>query len=371
MAKTYDVAVLGGGPAAMLAAAELAAADLNVAVVVPPDSDTDCPLADWGPKDLLRAGSLAKAAVQKAGGEPFSRVVYHDAELARQAEHKYRTPAGVLVQTSALIAALRSAAEKAGAKVRSTSTRPAIRLDEDEVCILGATQTHARLLLIVHSRPSDVISELALPVRTVPQSALTVAGLDIPLSGGQGKQLAGALHVVETPERTELGMFFAVNNLLHIRVISDSAASGTRAAELSALVSGLQRVEVLPSDLPLGRAKGAVWHPPAGVALELESHVAKRCILAGTAGGFAASVTGQTLGPSVASASLAAQVAHKALRAKNVQDSLMQFKSIWRKKLAPSLRPPNTSLQMLLPLLFVNKNVVPKFTRALLYGDNV
>jgi hypothetical protein len=49
----------------------------------------------------------------------------------------------------------------------------------------------------------------------------------------------------------------------------------------------------------------------------------------------------------------------------------MTFRDVWRNELAEYLRPPNTSLQMLLPLLFVNKRIVTKFTRALLYGEDI
>ncbi len=137
------------------------------------------------------------------------------------------------------------------------------------------------------------------------------------------------------------------------------------------MLSSLQRAGMLPADLPLGRARGAVWHPPAGAALEMESHVAKRCILAGTAGGFCEPVTGQTLRPSVESALLAAQAALAALQSANTQETLMEFKTAWREHLARYLRPPSIPLHLLLPLLFVNRSMVDKFTRALLYGESI
>ncbi len=128
---------------------------------------------------------------------------------------------------------------------------------------------------------------------------------------------------------------------------------------------------MLPADLPLAKAAGAVWYPPSGMALELETHVAKRCMLVGTAGGFVESITGQTLYPGVKSALIAADIAHAALDHARVQEELMKFKNHWRKNLADYLRPPNTSLQMLLPLLFVNQQIVAKFTRALLFGETI
>ena len=168
-----------------------------------------------------------------------------------------------------------------------------------------------------------------------------------------------------------MGMFFVLGSCLHLRVISNSTASGTRAAELSMMAAGLQEAGILPAELSLGRARGAVWHPPAGTALELETHVAKCCLLVGMAGGFASGVTGQTLAPSVRSAILAAKAAIAALDSKNTQEALGKFKNSWRNALADYLRPPSTSLRMLLPLLFANENIIPKFTRALIYGENI
>ena len=49
----------------------------------------------------------------------------------------------------------------------------------------------------------------------------------------------------------------------------------------------------------------------------------------------------------------------------------MKFKTSWREHLADYLRPPNTSLRLLLPLLFVNQSIVERFTRALLYGESI
>ena len=127
----------------------------------------------------------------------------------------------------------------------------------------------------------------------------------------------------------------------------------------------------MPADLSLRGARAAVWRPPSGEALDLETHAAKRCLLLGTAGGFADSVTGQTLYPSVRSAAVAAKAAAAALTAGDPQDALMRYKNDWRKLLADSLRSPSTSVDMLMPLLMTNRQLVGKFTRAVFYGQNI
>ena len=137
------------------------------------------------------------------------------------------------------------------------------------------------------------------------------------------------------------------------------------------MVGALQQSKLLPKQLPLAKARGAVWHPPAGLALEMERHVAKRCLIMGTAGGFAESVTGQTIRPSLESAILAADTAKTALNRPDMQNKLAEFKSAWRDRQSNYLRPPSTSLHLLLPLLFVNQSIVARFTKAFLYGEAI
>jgi len=373
MRRLYDVAILGATPAGLAAACYLAKKHCDVVVVRAPTQPTECPLADWVPRTFFRMKHLPTGLVGQSKAQPFFRVCYHNATLAKEVEYRGRAVAGYFVLRSHLTKALRSAATKAGAKVVAMSAPPAIRLEEDHVELSGARHVQAQVLLVAQERPNNILSQLAMPLRTVPGDPLLVAALNIPLPARKAspQTKAGALHVVELAERTELGMFFVTGRVLHLRVVSTSHASGNRVAELSGMLRSLQDADILPSDLPAKGVKGAVWSPPAGVALELETHVAKRCLLAGTAGGFVESITGQSLTPSVRSALLAADVAIEALHSSQPQNTLMKYKTSWRKSLADYLRPPNTSLHMLLPLLFVNRRIVSKFTRALLYGENI
>ncbi len=373
MSVLHDVAVLGATPAGFAAAYVLAKAGKDVIVVAAPPSSAQCPLADWACADLFRiprlphlprlTAGLAKAAKAK----PFQAIHYHSVALDRRVEYRRRSAMGYFLQPSDLTAALASAARKAGAKVRSSSTLPVIRLEEDGILLSGSSEVAARLLIIVEGQPHDVLDDLGLAVRAPRSVPLIVAGLDVPFAGASD----GALHIVEEPERSEIGMFFAVGGHLHLRVVSSSPATGTRAAELSALVTRLQQGGAIPSKLPLHRAAGAVWRPPAGAALEQEIHVAKRCLLAGSAGGFAEVVTGQTLYASVASALLAADVAGKALAGtgKNLQATLTEYRTSWRRQLEKRLLRPSTPFQVLLPLVFANPKVARRLSAILLCGQ--
>lgn len=371
MAHVYDIAILGATPAGLAAAHYLASRKRDVVVMDSPKEASECPLADWVIAEFFKIPHLPKGLAKSVSSVPFSTVTYHNSTFDKQAEHHSRKVLGYLVQHEDLRKALSASAAKAGARIRHSTTSPAIRLDEDAVTLIGSVQLNARMLIVAHNRPESVISELSLPVRNVPQSPLMAAALELPAGAKAGKAIADGLHVVQSPQRGEMGLFFKNEDVVHIRIIRTQEAAARHVAELSSMLGAIQKAGLLPPDVDFRKAKGAVWHPPAGVALELETHVAKRCLLTGTAGGFADSITGATLMPTVTSAILAAEVADEALSAGDIQDAMMQYKSHWRSTLADHLRPPNTALNMLMPLLFVNNRIVAKFTEAMLHGQSI
>lgn len=365
MSTVHDVAILGATPAGFAAACLLAKARRDVVVIDTPPSATACPLADWTTADFFRLPGLPAGLVGKAKARPFGTVCYHSVRLDRQVPHRRSGVVGYFLQPADLTAVLAAAARKAGAKARTSVTVPIIRQMEDRICACGSTEVEARVLIVVDGHPHDVLGDLGLADRTVRPAPLIVAGVDVPVA----HRGDGALHIVEEPERSEIGMFFTLDGRLHMRVISNSPAAGMRSAELSALVARMQQTGLLPAKLPLHRARGAVWRPPGGLALELETHVSKRCVLAGTAGGFVEPVAGQALYTAVASALLAAQATLKALDSQDVCEALMAYRTSWRKQLEKRLLRPGTPFQVLLPLVFANPKVASRLTSTLLFGQ--
>ncbi len=143
-----------------------------------------------------------------------------------------------------------------------------------------------------------------------------------------------------------------------------------------AWVGGLKAKGLLPqganAENPVG---GAI---PAGAALEFESHVGKRTVLVGDAGGFASAATGEGIYPAVRSAAIAVRSILKALeadraesKASHCQDELQTFKHLWRQQLAAYLQMPNVNLTFLLPLIYTNQEIADRFGRAFLFGENL
>ncbi len=374
MAKVFDIAILGGTPASLAAGYHLAKSGRSVVLVDSPTDGHESPLCDWAPASLFSLDGMPKSLPKKCSATAFRSVRYHNVDFSKQAEHRGRTVLGYFLHPSRLCKALATEARKAGVSIRKAKRLPKVELQETGVRLSGTCKSKARLLLFAGGSASNAIGHLAMPNGGAFPSQLSIAGLDIPLTPAVAREITDkSLNLVETPKRSDLGMVFVSGNMLHARVMSESSGEAPGVEELSNLIVGLRDVGILPSRLALGKADGAVWRPQAGVAMEMNSHTAKRCLLAGSAGGFAAAVTGQTLYPSIHSALLAARCATSVLDQgdESIQEHLSVFKTSWRETLGPYLSPPDASLQMLVPLLFANKRVVPRFTRSLLNGDKI
>jgi hypothetical protein len=374
MAKVFDIAILGGAPAGLAAGYHLAKSGLSVVLVDSPADGQESPLRDWAPASLFALDGVPKSLAKKCSATPFRAVRYHNVDFTKQAQHSGRSILGYFLHPAKLCKALAAEARKAGVSLRKTTQSPHVELQEGGVVLSGSCKSKARLLLFIGGSASAAVGHLAMPNGGAFRSQLSVAGLDIPLTPAVAKGITDkSLNLIETPNRSDLGMFFVTGGALHARVMSESSGKVPGVEELSGLLSGLCDAGILPGRLSLGKADGAIWRPQAGVAMEMNSHAAKRCLLAGSAGGFAAAVTGQTLYPSIHSALLAAKCASAVLDQgdENIQEHLSVFKTSWRKTLGLYLSPPDASLQMLVPLLFANKKVVPRFTMALLNGDKI
>ncbi|MBT7171296.1 MAG: hypothetical protein HN909_05950, partial [Phycisphaerales bacterium] len=320
---------------------------------------------------------IDKGLIKTTKAAPFRSVQFHSSRLDHTADHSSRRPLGYLLPAGALTKQLSKLATKAGVTKRNSAEQLEFELGEDRVHLLTAGKTYsARFLLAAQGHPNEILGALGRTSQaSCPPQTMSAVALDVPLSPKQKeflkKSLKGDLHIFELDERSELGVAFLLGATLHIRVISTSMASGLRTTELGALLNRLQLHKILPETLKLDRAKAAAWSPPAGMALEQETHDAKRTLLVGSAGGFADSVTGQTIYPTIASALIAAQVSMEAITAATPQDTLAEFHSTWREALVDYLRPPNTSIGMLLPLLFANDRIVGRFTEAIVQGEDL
>ena len=379
MPTVYDIAVLGATPAGYAAALTLAEKKHSVAVVDCPASRTESPLVDWIPADILKHCPPLKAAAKAGTDGVFRAVRFHSPDLSAGATFKQKTHAGYTLRRDRFMKALAALARKASIRLQRARQTVRPELEEATVVLGSQRRIRARLLMMAQGSPAEAIASLGLPVRAAPKGRMVVWGIDVPF---RGRPAISELNVVAFEKLDRMGMFFAAGGRIHIRIITIGLPSSSEDDDLPVdaeagvealgdLIARLQRTELLPGRLDLSKAVAATWRPPGGSALEIESHLAKRTLLIGTAGGFVSAMSGQTIDPGVRSAMIAADVAHKALAGDGVQESLSVYKKLWREPLADRIRPPGTSLRMLMPMVLSNKAMTDRFAKALLNGKNL
>ncbi len=381
MPKTYDIAVLGATAAGYVAAVALAKKGHSVIVLNAPASssasvgDTESPLVDWVPAGVLPACPALRKVKTAAIDSLFRAVHFHSADLTGQAVYSSRSAAGFVLLMPRLIKSLASEARRAGVRCISLEKTPRINLRETVVVLNEETspprEFRADVLLIAHGQPSEVVASLGISARTAPKGRMTVCGLDASLPRRLQSSLDNAMHIAALAGANRFGTFFRAGNLLHVRIVYLAGAASHGSGELVRFIRNLQQADLLPERLNLSKATAAVWYPPGGAALEMDTHTAKRTLLIGTAGGFASAMTGATLAPSIYSAMAAADVADRALKSDRLQETLAEFKDQWRDTIAGSIRPPGTSLQMMLPMALANKAMTARFAKAFLYGESI
>jgi len=376
----YDVVVVGAGPSGACAAKFLADAGACVAIIDGVKFPRPKTCGGWLSSKAVREFPFLDAVRRTVKAAPFRRLVFHSPDLKQSAEFASRAAAGFIVRREKFDAQLLRQAVKAGAKAILGKRVVAIEAGEQAVAavLAGGSRVIGRILIGADGVHSLVAKAVGLRAHWEPQQLVVCCAKNIPLTARQQKACpAGAIHVALGFGRAP-GYAWAFPGNGHVNV-----GVGVRGGEnhhvrtlYDAWARGLQEIGLLPRGNCAANPDGAAV--PAGAALEFESHVGKRTILVGDAGGFASAATGEGIYPGIQSAAIAAGCILKALdadrkRAKGIhcQDELQTFKSLWRQTMAPHLQMPNVNVAFLLPLIYTNQEIADRFGRAFLFGDNL
>ncbi len=379
MAKTYDIAVLGATSAGYVAAATLAKMGRDVILleshqVQAGQFPTESPLADWIPSDTFKTCPFLRKIKTSATDSAFRSMHFYSADLTRQAVHSSKSVAGYTLKPEKFLKTLSDSSRQAGVRIVRFRQPVGIDLQESSVVLSEKTPSgkefRAAVLLIARGSPAEAIAEIGISAQTAPEGQMTICGLDVPLPS-PARKTPNALHVAAISGAERFGMFFQAGSALHVRIVYLSGAASNGGEELVQFIRDLQQAELVDANLDLSRSRASAWRPPGGEALDMETHTAKRTLLIGTAGGFASAMTGATLDASIRSAIVSADVADRALCSDRFQETLAEFKDKWRNTLAGNIRPPGTSLQMMMPMALANKAMTARFAKAFLYGENI
>jgi flavin-dependent dehydrogenase len=361
--KVYDLVVVGGGPAGATAALQAARRDAAVLLVEEETGSAAQTSAGWlGPAGVSLCKECGLAA-GKVGATEFKGVRLHSWDMKHSTSVEDRQLRGWLVECAAFDRALLDAAAAAGAEgLRGVELRE-LHLGEDRVRLhlRDGREVAGRVLLIANGVASStgqmahLMSAAQQP--DIPHCALAeyevdedVVRLDVAISASRAGQVA------------------TIARLGHLVCLS----LVTRVAEVPieqqfhGFCNNAVECGLLPPGVPDEPVHGLC---PSGVALDLDTHVGKRCLLIGGAGGFVAAFSNEEVYPAMRSGWIAAETALRALKAPVLQDELASFGVAWRGALADYLRMPNTDLSLLAPLVFNNEQMSRRVARAFLLGQ--
>jgi flavin-dependent dehydrogenase len=361
--EIYDVVIVGGGPAGTVAAMRAARQKATVLIVEQDEAPRGGPSLGWlGPLGIALCKECGVSG-KKAGASRFKGPRLHSWDLKRSIVADDPELRGWLVDRATFeVALLERAAGPRVHVLRGVELR-GLDLAEDRALLgLGdGREVCGRILLIGDGADSP---------------AAQMANL---IPAAQMRDVPRCLFVEYETERSEVRLDVAVgaNRAGQLATIARlgkkvSLAITTRAAEdpieqqFRAFCAGAAQAGLLPEGLPVEPRQRV---SPGGIALDMDTHVGKRCLLIGEAGGFVAAFSNEGIYPGMRSGWIAADAALRALAAPVVQDELASFGVAWRQELADYLRMPNTDLSLLVPLVFNNERMSRRVARAFLLGQ--
>lgn len=366
----YDVLIAGAGPAGATAAALLAGQGRSVLLIEQDAIPRQAQRTVW-------VNACVAALVESLGSNPdevlsapFSDVTFYDGELQKSASPNLTQPAGYLLERSAFEDALVQAATRAGAELMAPCTVAGVKLAEEgvEVNTSDAQVFSGRVLLLAAGNKNPLIDQV-LPAHVLHpghRQTAQVEGTD-----PAAPDSVQAVTVILGLDR-EGGFGLLIRRGQSLRMAATAACSADSVRRMLVNLCGnLAAKGIVTVDLTAQARQARVWQIASSAALEMDSHVGKHCLVIGDAGGFVAAGSDEGIYPAMWSAQIAAGVVTEALASRHSQDTLMQFDAKWRIAMAEYLRPPNTDVQFLLPLIFSNQPMADRMAAAFFAGQNI
>ncbi len=366
----HDVIVVGAGASGALAAALLSKAEHDVLLLDANRFPAKTTCADW--LSPHAADILESAAVKTDGiwGDPVRHCSMYLSDFSKSIDPELPERTAFLVDYGQLRQAIveRFQAGDDG-RFEDQAEVVEIRLGEERVTALlnDGRQRLGKFLVLATGADTRLVEQTGLSAGLAAGEGRWASAHSCP--SGELAEPGRMDLVLAVGEAGGVGYRLSKEGRLTVGVCVQGSASDAR-RELESLCGRFRRRGLLPSDWAEHVRSVTPSPSAAGAALGMDSHVAKRTLLIGHVGGFAASYTNEGIYPGMWSAVLASQVMTEALRSPVPQDTLRQFESLWRTELAGHLRAPFTDSQSILPLVFSNKQMAGKMVESFHLGVN-
>lgn len=378
MAQSYDVLVVGAGPAGSTAAKLLADAGYSTLLVDKARFPRHKTCASWINRLAFERFPYLREHEAELVDSTFYGIAFFDETLARRAHWAERKPSGYLSLRSRFDHGLKDIAVAAGAEFREgsgvaalaeTNGRVTIRLESGEECtgraLVGADGASSRIAALTGLRQGWGENESVLCANEdLPYPAAEIARRYSPL-----RPLLVALRF---DGLTGYGWVFPKRD--HICVgIGGRLRPGERIQDLyRKFFRATQERDLLPSELEPQKPYYAL--DPAGAVNKGKPLVRGRVVLVGDAGGFVSGSTGEGIYPAMESARLAVELIDRGLARGKLEAELQHFQTLWRERLGSYLRDlPGGERRRetvdRVELIFRSRLVCGVAARAFLYGE--
>ncbi|MCG8407019.1 MAG: FAD-dependent monooxygenase [Phycisphaerales bacterium] len=369
-----DLVILGAGPAGTAAAAFAAGKSLNVELLDQNQAPATLPLIEWLPAGADHLLEKLKVNRDEHVVGAVDTVRFIDAKNSRTAKTKLKPPVD-LVLTHRLLEQLRSMAGERGAVVSAGTRIVSIDPREEKVHLVSATDQEftGRLLVAADGTESWAAKKLGIYPKTQSRHSMSCQwaslGADLPKKTGQ-KPSAELSLLFTSDSLADFSYVYHAGDITLVGLITEAPPDRVE-SKFQFTVDWGKDDGVLPSDLVIDPGNLVHRTIPRGLALDMETHGAKRSLVIGDAGGFIPALSHDGLYPAIWSAELAVETCVSALDSPHPQDALSEFDHRWRRDMVEYLRLPNVDLRFLLPLVFSNEQMAQKVARAFVYGENL
>ena len=337
MAQSYDVLVIGAGPAGATAAKLAADAGLSTLLIDKARFPRHKTCASWINRLAFERFHYLRGQEAELIDSAFCGVTFLDEKLDRRASWRERQPSGYLSLRSKFDNGLKNIALRAGAEFLEGSGLAALeqqngsvtaRLENGEEftgrVLIGADGANSRVAVLAGLRQGWDENEFVL-----------CANDDLEYPAGKIARRYSAhpplLVGLRFDGLTGYGWIFPKLN--HICVgIGGRLRPGERIEDLyRKFFESAQQRDLLPGELECRRPYFAL--DPAGAVNKGKLLVRGRVVLVGDAGGFVSGSTGEGIYPAMESARLAVELVRRGFHTGKVEEELARFQTLWRARL--------------------------------------